>query len=168
MYPEKCIKFNQCFWAMGRDRGCKYIFVKTMVNRLEYQKSGNLKFCTPLKINITKRERLTNFESRFLIFCTISKKDWIKQEVSKLDIRIKQSLLKVSNSKVPSSVYTEKIWIPWFISKVHKVVFLLQSFMLLTVSFYKKQFSLWGHFTSHPHYSCPGPPQAMIHIQFLK
>ena len=28
----------------------------------------NLKFCAPFKINIQKREELSNFKSRFLIF----------------------------------------------------------------------------------------------------
>ena len=66
---------------------------------------ANLKFCAPFKINIQIRELLSNLKKNgFWFFSTISKKEWIKKlKVSTLDIRIKQSGLKVSHSKVPSS-----------------------------------------------------------------
>ena len=86
--------------------------------RFTYQKPGNMKFYALLKINIQKREGLPNFEKNdFWFCCTIYKKEGFKQEIKvfTLDIRIKQSELKVSHSKVPSSD------IPWENSsaKVH-------------------------------------------------
>ena len=74
--------------------------------RVAHQKPVNLKFCTQFKINIQKREGLSNFENRFLIFLYyIQKTSGLskKLKVSTLDIRIKQSGLKVYHSKVPSS-----------------------------------------------------------------
>ena len=50
--------------------------------RVSYQKPGNLKFCAPFKINIQKREGLPNF----LFFSTISKKEWIQQEIKSAHI----------------------------------------------------------------------------------
>ena len=74
--------------------------------RVAYQKPGNLKFYAPFKINIQKREELSNFEKPVFDFSVLyPKKSGLskKLKVSTLDIRIKQSGLKVSNSKVPSS-----------------------------------------------------------------
>jgi len=71
-----------------------------------YQKPGNLKFCPPFKIIIQKREGLSNFEKPEFDFSVLyPKKSGLskKLKVSTLDIRIKQSGLKVSNNKVPSS-----------------------------------------------------------------
>ena len=51
-----------------------------------------------------KREKLTNFENRFLIFLYHIQKKIVlskKLKVATLNIQIKQSGLKVSNSKVP-------------------------------------------------------------------
>ena len=61
-----------------------------------------MKFFAPFKINIQKREGLSNFEEQVFDF---PKKSGLskKLKVSTLDIRIKQSGLKVSHSKVPSS-----------------------------------------------------------------
>jgi len=69
-----------------------------------YQKRGNLKFCAPFKINIQKREGLSNFEKPVSDFSVLyPKKSGLRKKlkVSTLDIRIKQSGLKVSHSKVP-------------------------------------------------------------------
>ena len=51
-------------------------------------------------------------KTRFLIFLYYIQKEWIRQELklSTLDIRIKQSGLKVSHSEVPSSGNTKKIF----------------------------------------------------------
>ena len=69
-----------------------------------YQKPGNLKFCPPFKINIQKREGLSNFEKPEFDFSVLKKSGLSKKlKVSTLDIRIKQSGLKVSDNKVPSS-----------------------------------------------------------------
>ena len=68
--------------------------------RVAYQMPGNLKFCAPFKIDIQKRKNW------FLIFLYyIQKKSRLskKLKVSTLDIRIKQSGLMVSHSKVPKS-----------------------------------------------------------------
>ena len=69
-------------------------------------KPGNLKFCAPFKINLQNREGLSNFEKLVFEFSVLyPKKSGLskKLKVSTLDIRIKQSGLKVSNSKVPTS-----------------------------------------------------------------
>ena len=62
----------------------------------------------PFKINIQKREGLFNFEKPVFDFSVynIQKKSGLskKLKVRALNIRIKQSALKVSHSKVPSSV----------------------------------------------------------------
>ena len=76
--------------------------------RVSYQKAANFKFCAPFKINIQKWEGLYNFEKPVFDFSVLySKKSGLskKLKVSTLDIRIKQSGLKVSLSEVPSSVY---------------------------------------------------------------
>ena len=70
------------------------------------QKPENLKFSAPFKINIQKREGFSNFDKPVFDFLYyIQKKSGLskKLKVSTLDIRIKQSGLKVSHSKVPSS-----------------------------------------------------------------
>ena len=72
-----------------------------------YQKPGNLKFYSPFRINIQKREGHFNFEKPVFDFSVLyPKKSGLnkKFKVSTLNIRIKQSGLKVSHSKVPSSV----------------------------------------------------------------
>ena len=51
LYPEKFIKFNQ--------------------SESSYQKPGNLKFCAPFKINIQKREGLSNFEKPVFDFSVL-------------------------------------------------------------------------------------------------
>ena len=74
--------------------------------RVAYQKPENLKFSAPFKINIQKREGFSNFDKPVFDFLYyIQKKSGLskKLKVSTLDIRIKQSGLKVSHSKVPSS-----------------------------------------------------------------
>ena len=80
--------------------------------RVAYQKPENLKFCAPFKNNIQKREGLSNLEKPVFDFSVLyPKKSGLskKLKVSTLDIRIKQSGLKVSNSKVPSSGYLSYI-----------------------------------------------------------
>ena len=76
-----------------------------------YQKLRNLKFCAPFKIQ--KRKGLSNFEKPVFDFSVLyPKKSGLskKLKVSTLNIRIKQSGLKVSHSKVPSSVvFVEKL-----------------------------------------------------------
>ena len=63
--------------------------------RVAYQKPGNLKFCAPININIQKREGLSNFEKPVFHFSVLyQKKEWIKQEIKSVHIRIKQSGLK--------------------------------------------------------------------------
>ena len=49
--PEKCIKFNQ--------------------SEIAYTKPGNLKFCTPFKINIQKRKELSNLKNPVFDFSLI-------------------------------------------------------------------------------------------------
>ena len=66
--------------------------------KVAYQKPGNLKFWSPFRINVQKREGLSNFEKPVLYLYYIQKKSGLK--VSPLDIQIKQSGLKVSHSKV--------------------------------------------------------------------
>ena len=67
--------------------------------RVAYQKPGNLKLFAPFKVNIQKRERLSNFDKPVLDLSELyPKKSEIskKLKVSTLDIRIKQLGLKVS------------------------------------------------------------------------
>ena len=69
--------------------------------RAAYQKPGNLKFCAPFKINIQKREGLSNLKKHvFDLSVLYLKKSGLskKLNVSALDIRIKQLGLKVSHS----------------------------------------------------------------------
>ena len=85
LYPEKCIKFNQSKWSI-RSR----------------------EFSLLIKINIQRREGLSNFEKKngFWFFCTKSKKSGLSKKVSTLDIRIKQSGLKVFLKFWPARPYT--------------------------------------------------------------
>ena len=65
-----------------------------------------MKFCAPFKINIQKGEALSSFEKPVFDFSVLyPKKSELskKLKVSTFDIWIKQSGLKVSHSKVPSS-----------------------------------------------------------------
>ena len=70
----------------------------------QIQKPGNLKFCAPFKINIQKLEGLSDFENLIFLYIPGKSGSSKKLKVSTLNIRIKQSGLKLSHSKVPSSV----------------------------------------------------------------
>ena len=75
--------------------------------RVAYQKPENLKLCAPFRINIHKREGLSNFEKTVSDFSVLYiKKSGLskKLKVSTLDIRIKQSGLKVPILKFPAQV----------------------------------------------------------------
>ena len=64
-----------------------WIVYKIQPIRVAYQKPWNLKLCAQFKINVQKREGLSNFEKPvFWFFCTISKKEWIKQEIKIVSI----------------------------------------------------------------------------------
>ena len=70
--------------------------------------AGKFEIYAPFKINIQKREGLSNFEKPVFDFLYLyPKKSGLskKLKVSTLDIQIKQSGLKISHSKVPSSDY---------------------------------------------------------------
>ena len=69
-----------------------------------------LKFCAPFKINIQKREELSNFKNRFLIFLLYPSKNSLrrKSKVCILDTQINYSGLRISHSKVFSSDQTFK------------------------------------------------------------
>ena len=55
--------------------------------RFAYQKPVNLKFCAPFMISIQKREELSSFKKPvFWYFCTLSKIEWIKQEIKSVRI----------------------------------------------------------------------------------
>ena len=90
--------------------------------RVPYKKPANLKLCAPFKINIQIRELLSNLKKTKTVFdfsVLYPKKEWIKKlKVSTLDIRIKQSELKVSHSKVPSS---ELILISRISLRIHNI-----------------------------------------------
>ena len=47
----------------------------------------NLKFCAPFKINIQKREGLSNFLNPVFDFSVLYKIKWIKQEIKSIHIR---------------------------------------------------------------------------------
>ena len=82
--------------------------------RVAYQEPGDLKFCATFKFNIQKREGLSSFEKPVFEFSALYfKKIELnkKLKVFTVDIRIKQSGLKVSHSKVPSSVHTLYIFV---------------------------------------------------------
>ena len=75
--------------------------------RIAYQKPINLKFCAPFK-NYKNTETggpLEFWKPAFWFICKIQNKSGLskKLKVSTLDIRIKQSGLQISYSKVPSS-----------------------------------------------------------------
>ena len=92
--------------------------------RVAYQKPGNLKFYAPFQINIQRREKLSNFEKPVFHFSVLyPKKRGLskKLKVSTLDIRIKQSGLKVFHYKVPSSVLIQV-----YSSSSNPVVFFIQ------------------------------------------
>ena len=89
LYPEKCIKLD-------KSESC-----------IRSRKIWN--FARHLRIIYKKGGTLSYWKTGFLIFLySIPKKSGLgkKLKVSTLDIRIKQSGLKVSHFKVPSAVYT--------------------------------------------------------------
>ena len=102
LYPEKCIKFNQ---SESRIRSQEILIWK------------------PFKINIQKQEGRSYFEKPVFDFSVIyPKKSGLSKQlkVSTLGIWIKQSGLKVSHSKVPSSGQLNCMWeslrgtlLPW-------------------------------------------------------
>ena len=85
LYPDKCIQFNQ--------------------SELRIRIRKILKFFAQFKINAQKQEVLTNLKKKFDFFVLYPKKSGLskKLKVSTLDIRIKQSGLKVSH-KFPALI----------------------------------------------------------------
>ena len=90
---------------------------KIQLIRVAYQKPANLNFYASFKVNIQKRKGLSNFEKPGFDFSVLHPKmSWLskKLKVSSLEIRIKQSGLKVSHSKISSSVqislYHHQFW----------------------------------------------------------
>ena len=77
--------------------------------RVAYKKTINLKFCAPFKIILQKREELSNFKKPVFDFSLLyPRKSGLskKLKVTTVDFQIKQSGLRVSNSKVFSSDYS--------------------------------------------------------------
>ena len=68
----------------------------------QIQKPGNLKFCAPFKINIQKLEGLSDFENLIFLYIPGKSGSSKKFKVSTLNIRIKQSGLKLSHLKFPA------------------------------------------------------------------
>ena len=68
----------------------------------QIQKPGNLKFCAPFKINTQKIEGLSDFENLIFLYIPGKSGSSKKFKVSTLNIRIKQSGLKLSHLKFPA------------------------------------------------------------------
>ena len=64
-----------------------YLYPEKFINSTNQSRVlETLKFCAPFKINIQTRVGLSNFEKPVRFFSTLSKKEWIKQDIKSVHI----------------------------------------------------------------------------------